>query len=56
MRIAGHGADTGLQRAGKKLVEVGIVFGTMILTFLFVVGLMLSLSKYFTDEKDEEKS
>lgn len=31
------------------------VFGTMILTFLFVIGLMLSLSKYLNVDKDEEK-
>ncbi len=32
------------------------VFGTMILTFLFVIGLMLSLSKYFNVEQDEDQS
>lgn len=32
------------------------VFGTMILTFVFVVVLMLSLSKHFNVETDEEKS
>lgn len=32
------------------------VFGTMILTFLFVIGLMLALSKYFRVEQDEDKS
>lgn len=32
------------------------VFGTMILTFLFVIGLMLALSRHLNLEKDEEKS
>jgi len=32
------------------------VFGTMILTFLFVIGLMLSLSRYFNTDSDEERS
>lgn len=32
------------------------VFGTMILTFLFVMGLMLSLSKYFNDDQEEDES
>lgn len=32
------------------------VFGTMILTFVFVIGLMLSLSRHFNVDKDEEKS
>jgi len=32
------------------------VFGTMMLTFAFVIGLMLSLSKYLNVEKDEENS
>lgn len=32
------------------------VFGTLILTFLFVIGLMLSLSKYLNVDREEEKS
>lgn len=32
------------------------VFGTMILTFLFVIGLMLSLAKHLNVENDEEQS
>jgi len=32
------------------------VFGTMILTFVFVIGLMLALSKHLNVEKKEEKS
>lgn len=32
------------------------VFGTMILTFVFVIGLMLSLSKHLNVEKKEESS
>lgn len=32
------------------------VFGTMILTFVFVIGLMLSLSRHLNIENDEEKS
>jgi intracellular septation protein len=32
------------------------VFGTLILTFIFVIGLMLSLSKYFDVEQKEDKS
>lgn len=32
------------------------VFGTMVLTFVFVIALMLALSKYFDVEQDEDKS
>lgn len=32
------------------------VFGTMILTFLFVIGLMLALSRHLNVEQDEEQS
>lgn len=32
------------------------VFGTMILTFLFVIGLMLALSKHLNVENDEDNS
>ncbi len=32
------------------------VFGTMILTFLFVIGLMLSVSRHLNIENDEEES
>lgn len=32
------------------------VFGTMILTFVFVIGLMLALSRYISTENDEESS
>lgn len=32
------------------------VFGTMILTFVFVIGLMLTLSKHFNVEQDEDQS
>lgn len=32
------------------------VFGTMILTFVFVIGLMLSLARHLNVDQDEEKS
>lgn len=49
----GAGLDPQVQR--DRWVDFK-VFGTTILTFLFVIGLMLSLSKYLNDDKDEEKS
>ncbi|MGA8259826.1 MAG: septation protein A [Arenicellales bacterium] len=49
----GAGLDPQVQR--DRWVDFK-VFGTTILTFLFVAGLMVALSKHFADEKDEEES
>lgn len=48
----GADLDPGVQRDHWVNFKV---FGTMILTFLFVIGLMLALSRHFNLEKDEEK-
>ena len=50
-----YGADLDPQVQRDRWVDFK-VFGTMILTFLFVVGLMLVLSKYLDVDKDEEES
>ena len=49
----GSELDPGVQRDHWVNFKV---FGTMILTFLFVIGLMLALSRHLNVEKDEEKS
>lgn len=49
-----YGADLDPQVQRDRWVDFK-VFGTMILTFLFVVGLMLALSKYMNVDEDEEK-
>lgn len=49
----GAGLDPQVQR--DRWVDFK-VFGTTILTFLFVIGLMLALSKHLNVDKDEEES
>jgi intracellular septation protein len=50
-----YGTDLDPQVQRDRWVDFK-VFGTMILTFLFVVGLMLVLSKHLNVDKDEEES